>query len=278
MRILRLKMNRNLLMPPLKGLHIGICCRTCTGWRTGYLKAMDEQYGSWSFWIWIFLYGWIEPSQTAKREKPRSKCLIHQQDHHWKQSFLDLHWGARTSDQTISFFVELEARIRVLLNRRFIPAKKSVVHLGDFSTDYHLNWTASVGGRKIALRAKRIGDTGIFYMMHPESWSPEGTDWPCFEWGCWSNEQHWFEFIFRQCVKAESSTGKDPIQTKIGEGYPQPWKIRLKTSFAFTLTGAFFCLFLYGAFFSPTTIRWSKPSSRKLSSVVCKKAMSLFFH
>ena len=107
-----------------------------------------------------------------------------------------------------------------MLNRQFIQ-QSNVLRLGDLALDT-LNRTASVGEEKINFTAKELAILEYF-MMHPGKlitqqelidhvWNGDADPM--------SNSIRVHLSAMRKKLKA--ALGKDPIQTKIGEGYLLP--------------------------------------------------------
>ena len=90
--------------------------------------------------------------KQLKQEKPESKVLILSANHHLETKLSGFTLGASDYLTKPFHFAELEARIRVLLNRQFIQ-QSNVLRLGDLAMDT-LNRTASVGVEKSTLQQK----------------------------------------------------------------------------------------------------------------------------
>lgn len=158
--------------------------------------------------------------KQLKQEKPESKVLILSANHHLETKLSGFTLGASDYLTKPFHFAELEARIRVLLNRQFIQ-QSNVLRLGDLALDT-LNRTASVGEEKINFTAKELAILEYF-MMHPGKlitqqelidhvWNGDADPM--------SNSIRVHLSAMRKKLKA--ALGKDPIQTKIGEGYLLP--------------------------------------------------------
>lgn len=93
MRILVIEDEQELADALLKGLSLkGYAVDSALDGAQGYQKAMDEQYDLIVLDLNLPGMDGLSLLKQLKQEKPESKVLILSANHHWKQSFPDLHW------------------------------------------------------------------------------------------------------------------------------------------------------------------------------------------
>lgn len=221
MRILVIEDEQELADALLKGLSLkGYAVDSALDGAQGHQKAMDEQYDLIVLDLNLPGMDGLSLLKQLKQEKPESKVLILSANHHLETKLSGFTLGASDYLTKPFHFAELEARIRVLLNRQFIQ-QSNVLRLGDLALDT-LNRTASVGEEKINFTAKELAILEYF-MMHPGKlitqqelidhvWNGDADPM--------SNSIRVHLSAMRKKLKA--ALGKDPIQTKIGEGYLLP--------------------------------------------------------
>ena len=165
MRILVIEDEQELADALLKGLSLkGYAVDSALDGAQGYQMAMDEHYDLIVLDLNLPGMDGLSLLKQLKQEKPESKVLILSANHHLETKLSGFTLGASDYLTKPFHFAELEARIRVLLNRQFIQ-QSNVLRLGDLALDT-LNRTASVGEEKINFTAKELAILEYF-MMHP---------------------------------------------------------------------------------------------------------------
>lgn len=218
MRILIIEDETELLCDLSKGLRLkGYAVDQAETGTKGYQLALDEEYDLIILDLNLPEMGGLDILSELKNEKPQIKVLILSANHHLETKLSGFQLGASDYLTKPFHFEELEARIRVLLNRQFIQ-QTSVLNYRNLSMDT-LKRIVKVNGEIIHLTAKEMSILEYF-LLHE---------------GCLVTQQEMIEHVwdgdsdpFSNSIrvhlsamrkKLKAALGYDPVQTKIGEGY-----------------------------------------------------------
>lgn len=218
MRILVIEDEAALLQDLCKGLRIkGYAVDSAENGRKGYQMAMDEEYDLIILDLNLPEMDGLELLSRLKREKRQIKVLILSANHQLETKLSGFESGASDYLTKPFHFEELEARIRILLNRQFIQQTTRL--------EYHelcmdtLKRTVIVKGQELHLTAKEFAILEYF-LLH------EGcliTQQDIID-HVWDGDSDPFSNSIRVHLsalrkKVKNALGYDPIKTKIGEGY-----------------------------------------------------------
>lgn len=218
MRILIIEDEKELLQDIAKGLTLkGYAVDQAENGSTGLQMALDEEYDLVVLDLNLPGKDGLQVLSELKTEMPQANVLILSANHHLETKLSGFALGASDYLTKPFHFEELEARIRVLLNRKFIQ-QSSVLHYKNLSFDT-LKRLVTVNGEPLHLTAKEMGILEMFLfhqgrlitqqeMIH-HVWNGDSDPF--------SNSIRVHLSAMRKKVKA--ALGYDPIQTKIGEGY-----------------------------------------------------------
>lgn len=218
MRILVIEDESALLQDFCKGLRIkGYAVDLAENGRKGYQMAMDEEYDLIILDLNLPEMDGLELLSRLKKEKRQIKVLILSANHQLETKLSGFESGASDYLTKPFHFEELEARIRILLNRQFIQQTTRL--------EYHelcmdtLKRTVIVKGQELHLTAKEFAILEYF-LLH------EGcliTQQDIID-HVWDGDSDPFSNSIRVYLsalrkKVKNTLGYDPIKTKIGEGY-----------------------------------------------------------
>lgn len=218
MRILIIEDETELLSALAKGLALkGYAVDQAENGTVGYQMAADEQYDLIVLDLNLPGMDGFEILKKLQTEQPETKALILSANHLLESKLAGFELGASDYLTKPFHFAELEARIRALLNRRFIQQSYSLTYQG-LTLDTR-NRTASFEGEGIAFTAKELAILEYF-LLHPGHLI---TQQELIE-HVWNGDANPFSNSIRVHLSAlrkklKASMGHDPIQTKIGEGY-----------------------------------------------------------
>lgn len=218
MRILVIEDEAALLQDLCKGLRIkGYAVDSAENGRKGYQMAMDEEYDLIILDLNLPEMDGLELLSRLKKEKRQIKVLILSANHQLETKLSGFESGASDYLTKPFHFEELEARIRILLNRQFIQQTTRL--------EYHelcmdtLKRTVIVKRQELHLTAKEFAILEYF-LLH------EGcliTQQDIID-HVWDGDSDPFSNSIRVHLsalrkKVKNALGYDPIKTKIGEGY-----------------------------------------------------------
>lgn len=218
MRILVIEDEAALLQDLCKGLRIkGYAVDSAENGRKGYQMAMDEEYDLIILDLNLPEMDGLELLSRLKKEKRQIKVLILTANHQLETKLSGFESGASDYLTKPFHFEELEARIRILLNRQFIQQTTRL--------EYHelcmdtLKRTVIVKRQELHLTAKEFAILEYF-LLH------EGcliTQQDIID-HVWDGDSDPFSNSIRVHLsalrkKVKNALGYDPIKTKIGEGY-----------------------------------------------------------
>lgn len=218
MRILVIEDEAALLQDLCKGLRIkGYAVDSAENGRKGYQMAMDEEYDLIILDLNLPEMDGLELLSRLKKEKRQIKVLILSANHQLETKLSGFESGASDYLTKPFHFEELEARIRILLNRQFIQQTTRL--------EYHelcmdtLKRTVIVKRQELHLTAKEFVILEYF-LLH------EGcliTQQDIID-HVWDGDSDPFSNSIRVHLsalrkKVKNALGYDPIKTKIGEGY-----------------------------------------------------------
>lgn len=218
MRILVIEDEIDLLCDLCKGLKLkGYAVDQAETGAKGYQLAVDENYDLIVLDLNLPEMSGLQILSKLKAEKPQTKVLILSANHHLETKLSGFRLGASDYLTKPFHFEELEARIRVLLNRQFIQ-QTNILNYRSLSMDT-LKRTVTVNEEIIHLTAKEMSILEYF-LLH------EGcliTQQEIIE-HVWNRDSDPFSNSIRVHLSAmrkklKATLGYDPIQTKIGEGY-----------------------------------------------------------
>lgn len=218
MRILVIEDEAALLNDLCKGLKMkGYAVDKADNGRDGYRMAIDEEYDLIILDLNLPQMDGLELLSRLKKEKEQIKVLILSANHQLETKLSGFELGASDYLTKPFHFEELEARIRSLLNRRFIQqTTRLVCHELCMDT---LKRTVTVKEQELHLTAKEFAILEYF-LLH-ESCLITQQDLIDHVWDGdsdpFSNSIRVHLSALRKKIKG--ALGYDPIKTKIGEGY-----------------------------------------------------------
>lgn len=218
MRILIVEDETELLHDIAKGLTLkGYAVDGADSGTDGCRMALDEDYDLVVLDLNLPGMDGFSLLKELRRSRPRTKVLILSADSELESKLAGFELGASDYMTKPFHFAELEARIRVLLNRNFIQQSSRLTH-GELSVDT-LNRTAEIGGAPVSLTAKELAILEYF-LLNPGRLI---TQQELIE-HVWNGDADPFSNSVRVHLSAlrkklKAGLGHDPIRTKIGEGY-----------------------------------------------------------
>lgn len=218
MRLLVIEDELELLNDLSKGLKLkGYAVDQASDGTVGYQMAFDGDYDLIILDLNLPGMDGFEILKKLKCEKSDIKVLILSADSQLESKLSGFELGASDYLTKPFHFAELEARIRVLLNRQFVQQLHVLTH-DRISLDTSSR-IAYADDRKISLTAKEMAILEYFLLCQgrlitqqeliDHIWNGDADPF--------SNSIRVHLSALRKKLKAE--LGSDPIQTKIGEGY-----------------------------------------------------------
>ncbi len=218
MRILIIEDELDLLRDLSHGLELkGYAVDQAETGSIGFQMAMDEDYDLIVLDLNLPGMSGLEVLSRLRTEKPEIKILILSANHHLETKLTGFELGASDYLTKPFHFEELEARIRVLLNRKFIQ-ESNLLRYHDLSMDT-LKREVTVKGEPLPLTAKEMAILEYFLLNRERLISQQ----EIIE-HVWNGDSDPFSNSIRVHLSAlrkklKSALGADPIRTKIGEGY-----------------------------------------------------------
>lgn len=218
MRILIIEDELDLLRDLSRGLELkGYAVDQAETGSIGFQMAMDEDYDLIVLDLNLPGMSGLEVLSRLRTEKPEIKILILSANHHLETKLTGFELGASDYLTKPFHFEELEARIRVLLNRKFIQ-QSNLLRYHDLSMDT-LKRQVTVKGEPLPLTAKEMAILEYFLLNRERLISQQ----EIIE-HVWNGDSDPFSNSIRVHLSAlrkklKSALGADPIRTKIGEGY-----------------------------------------------------------
>ncbi|WP_196037506.1 response regulator [Anaerotruncus colihominis] len=218
MRILLIEDEIELLQDIAKGLSLkGYAVDQADNGRTGYQMAVDEDYDLIVLDLNLPEMDGLTILKALGHEKPQVKVLILSANSQLDSKLSGFELGASDYLTKPFHFAELEARIRVLLNRKFIQ-QSSCLTYRKLSLNT-LNRTAQFDGTPAGLTAKEFSILEYFLLNQGRLITQQ----ELIE-HIWNGDADPFSNSIRVHLSAlrkklKNGLGYDPIQTKIGEGY-----------------------------------------------------------
>ena len=218
MRILVIEDEQELLRDISKGLTLkGYAVDQAENGKNGCQMAIDEEYDLVVLDLNLPGMDGFSILKELRKECPQTKVLILSANSELESKLSGFMLGASDYLTKPFHFAELEARIRVLLNRRFVQQSSCLTYLS-LSLDT-LNRTAEIDGVPISLTTKECSILEYFLLNQGRLISQqELID------HIWNGDMDPFSNSIRVHISAlrkklKAAMGHDPIQTKIGEGY-----------------------------------------------------------
>ena len=218
MRILIIEDELDLLRDLSHGLELkGYAVDQAETGSIGFQMAMDEDYDLIVLDLNLPGMSGLEVLSRLRTEKPEIKILILSAEHELETKVAGGELGASDYLTKPFHFEELEARIRVLLNRKFIQ-ESNLLRYHDLSMDT-LKREVTVKGEPLPLTAKEMAILEYFLLNRERLISQQ----EIIE-HVWNGDSDPFSNSIRVHLSAlrkklKSALGADPIRTKIGEGY-----------------------------------------------------------
>lgn len=218
MRILVIEDEKELLQDIAKGLSLkGYAVDQADNGRTGCQMAIDEAYDLVVLDLNLPEMDGFSILKELRRENPQTKVLILSANSELDSKLSGFELGASDYLTKPFHFAELEARIRVLLNRKFVQQTNCLTY-GAIVLDT-LNRTIEIHGIPVSLTTKEFAILEYFLLNQGRLITQqELID------HVWNGDADPFSNSIRVHLSAlrkklKSALGHDPIQTKIGEGY-----------------------------------------------------------
>lgn len=218
MRILVIEDEEILLNDLCKGLKIkGYAVDQAEDGKKGYQMAIDEEYDLIILDLNFPEMDGLELLSKLRKEKNQIKVLILSANHQLETKLSGFELGASDYLTKPFHFEELEARIRILLNRQFIQQTTKLKY-HELCMDT-LKRTVTVKGQDVHLTAKELAILEYF-LLHEGSLI---TQQDIIE-HVWDGDSDPFSNSIRVHLSAlrkkmKKTLGYDPIKMKIGEGY-----------------------------------------------------------
>ena len=201
-----------------KGLKIkGYAVDQAEDGKKGYQMAIDEEYDLIILDLNFPEMDGLELLSKLRKEKNQIKVLILSANHQLETKLSGFELGASDYLTKPFHFEELEARIRILLNRQFIQQTTKLKY-HELCMDT-LKRTVTVKGQDVHLTAKELAILEYF-LLHEGSLI---TQQDIIE-HVWDGDSDPFSNSIRVHLSAlrkkmKKTLGYDPIKMKIGEGY-----------------------------------------------------------
>lgn len=218
MRILVIEDEPELLQDISKGLTLkGYAVDQADNGEIGCQMAIDEEYDLIVLDLNLPGMDGFSILKELRKERPQTKVLILSANSELDSKLSGFELGASDYLTKPFHFAELEARIRVLLNRKFIQQSSCLTYQGiSLNT---LNRTIEINGAPVSLTTKEFSILEYFLLNQGRLITQqELID------HVWNGDADPFSNSIRVHLSAlrkklKNALGHDPIQTKIGEGY-----------------------------------------------------------
>ena len=218
MRILVIEDEPELLQDISKGLILkGYAVDQADNGEIGCQMAIDEEYDLIVLDLNLPGMDGFSILKELRKERPQTKVLILSANSELDSKLSGFELGASDYLTKPFHFAELEARIRVLLNRKFIQQSSCLTYQGiSLNT---LNRTIEINGVPVSLTTKEFSILEYFLLNQGRLITQqELID------HVWNGDADPFSNSIRVHLSAlrkklKNTLGLDPIQTKIGEGY-----------------------------------------------------------
>ena len=218
MRILVIEDEPELLQDISKGLILkGYAVDQADNGEIGCQMAIDEEYDLIVLDLNLPGMDGFSILKELRKERPQTKVLILSANSELDSKLSGFELGASDYLTKPFHFAELEARIRVLLNRKFIQQSSCLTYQGiSLNT---LNRTIEINGAPVSVTTKEFSILEYFLLNQGRLITQqELID------HVWNGDADPFSNSIRVHLSAlrkklKNALGHDPIQTKIGEGY-----------------------------------------------------------
>lgn len=218
MRILIIEDERELLQDLTKGLTLkGYAVDQADSGKIGYQMAVDEEYDLIILDLNLPEMDGFSILREFQQERFQTKVLILSANSELDSKLSGFELGASDYLTKPFHFAELEARVRVLLNRKFVQQSNCLTYQS-LSLNM-MNRTAQVNGNPAEFTAKEFAILEYFLLNQGRLITQqELID------HVWNGDANPFSNSIRVHLSAlrkklKALLGSDPIQTKIGEGY-----------------------------------------------------------
>ena len=218
MRILVIEDEKELLQDIVKGLSLkGYAVDQADNGRTGCRMAVDEAYDLVVLDLNLPEMDGFSILKELHRENPQTKVLILSANSELDSKLSGFELGASDYLTKPFHFAELEARIRVLLNRKFVQQTNCLTY--ETIVLDTLNRTIEIYGVPVGLTTKEFAILEYFLLNQGRLITQqELID------HVWNGDADPFSNSIRVHLSAlrkklKGALGHDPIRTKIGEGY-----------------------------------------------------------
>ncbi len=218
MRILIIEDERELLQDIAKGLALkGYAVDKADNGKIGCQRAVDEAYDLIVLDLNLPGMDGFSILKEIRKEHPQTNVLILSANSELDSKLTGFELGASDYLTKPFHFAELEARIRVLLNRKFVQQSNCMTYQGiSLNT---LDRTIEINGEPVSLTTKEFSILEYFLLNQGRLITQqELID------HIWNGDADPFSNSIRVHLSAlrkklKSVLGYDPIQTRIGEGY-----------------------------------------------------------
>lgn len=218
MRLLIIEDEKELLQDIAKGLTIkGYAVDLADNGKTGCQMAVSEEYDLVVLDLNLPGLDGFSILKEIRRECPQTKVLILSANSELDSKLSGFELGASDYLTKPFYFAELEARIRVLLNRKFVQQPNCLTYK-EISMNT-LERIISINGEPVSFTAKEFSILEYFLLNQGRLITQqELID------HVWNGDADPFSNSIRVHLSAlrkklKSALGCDPIQTRIGEGY-----------------------------------------------------------
>lgn len=218
MRILIIEDETELLQDIAKGLALkGYAVDQADNGKAGCQMVLDEEYDLVILDLNLPGMDGFSILKALRQAKSSTKVLILSANSELESKLSGFELGASDYLTKPFHFAELEARIRVLLNRKFVQESNRLSYR-EISLDT-LNRTIEVSGVPVSLTTKELAILEYFLLHQGRLITQqELID------HVWNGDADPFSNSIRVHLSAlrkklKSALGYDPIQTRIGEGY-----------------------------------------------------------
>lgn len=218
MRILIVEDETELLQDIAKGLALkGYAVDQAGNGKTGCQMALDEEYDLVVLDLNLPGMDGFSILKELRQARPQTKVLILSANSELDSKLSGFELGASDYLTKPFHFAELEVRIRALLNRKFIQQSSRLTY-GKIALDT-LNRTIEIGGIPASLTTKEFSILEYFLLNQGRLITQQ----ELIE-HVWNGDADPFSNSIRVHLSAlrkklKNALGRDPIQTKIGEGY-----------------------------------------------------------